>query len=68
MIFRRPSPDAPVDQGDIIDGCPLLAVGNYDAQTPQTVQVKHAIGRVVVLSQTCDLANQKTRHVTVATV
>lgn len=68
MIFRRPPPDAPVDQGDIIDGCPLLAVGNYEAQAPQTVQVKHAIGRVVVLTQTCDLANQKVSQVVVAVV
>ena len=68
MIFRRPPPDAPVDQGDIIDGCPLLAVADYDVQTPQTVNVKHAIGRVVVLTQTCDLANQKATQVVVAVV
>jgi hypothetical protein len=68
MIFQQPPPDAPVDQGDIINGCPLLAVANYEAQTPQTVQVKHAVGRVVVLTQTCDLANQKVSQVVVAVV
>lgn len=68
MIFRRPPPDAPVDQGDIINGCPLLAIANYEAQSPRSVQVKHAVGRVIVLTQTCDLANQKVNHVVVAVV
>lgn len=68
MIFRRPAPDDPVDQGDMIDGCPLLAVSDFDARAPQSVRVKHAVGRVVVLTQTCDLANQKATQVVVAVV
>lgn len=68
MIFRRPPPEAPVDQGDLIDDCPLLAVASFDTQTPPSIDVEHAIGRVVVLTQTCDLANQKAIQAVVAVV
>ena len=30
MIFDAPPPDAPVDQGDIIDGCPLHHLESFD--------------------------------------
>ncbi len=30
MIFDSPRPEAPVDQGDIIDGCPLHHVASFD--------------------------------------
>ena len=52
----------------MIDGCPLLSVGSFDANVPQTVSVKHAIERVIVLTQTCDLVNQKATHIVVALV
>ena len=68
MIFRRPPPEAPVDQGDLIDDCRLLAVASFDTQTPPSIDVEHAIGRVVVLTQTCDLANQKAIQAVVAVV
>jgi hypothetical protein len=34
MIYRQPPSDAPVDQGDLIDGCLLLGVENFDPQSP----------------------------------
>ena len=68
MIFRRPPPDAPVDQGDVIDGCPLVTVSDFDERALQTIHVDEAIERVVVLTQTCDLANQKVSQVVVAVV
>ena len=68
MIFRRPPPDAPVDQGDVIDGCPLVTVSDFDERALQTIRVDEAVGRVVVLTQTCDLANQKVSQVVVAVV
>ena len=68
MIYQRPLPDAPVDQGDVIDGCPLLIVGSFSEQTPSNVSGQHAIGRVVVLTQTCDFANQKVTQAVVAMV
>ena len=68
MIYQRPSADAPVDQGDLIDGCPLLVISNFDAQTSEleNINVEHLLSRVVVLTQTCDFAQQKTTNVVVA--
>lgn len=68
MIYRRPQLDAPVDQGDVIDGCPLVTVSQFDPVSPATPVVEHAIGRVVVLTQACDLVNRKVSQVTVALV
>ena len=68
MIYRLPAANSPIDQGDLIDGCPLINVVNFDERAPSQVQVKHSIERVVALTQTCDLANQKTSHVVVAQV
>ena len=68
MIFRRPLPEDDVDQGDLIDGCPLLWIADFDVRSPETSAVNRALARVVVLTQTCDLANQKTTQVVVALV
>lgn len=68
MIYRRPSPDDPVDQGDVIDVCPLVTVSDFDDSTLETIRVDEAVGRVIVLTQTCDLANQKVSQVVVAVV
>jgi hypothetical protein len=66
MIYARPSPDEGIDQGDIVEGCPLLSVVNFDVDDWDKLETKHAPYRVVVLTQTCDLANQKTTRVTTA--
>jgi hypothetical protein len=61
MIFDSPPPDAPVDQGDIIDGCPLHHLESFDLATllaerePESVVSTYS--RVLVLTQTCDLAH-----------
>ena len=68
MIYQLPSPALPVDQGDIIDGCPILQIARFDERNPDSPQVACSTHRVVVLTQTCDLANQKTQRVTVAVV
>ncbi len=68
MIYRQPPPDAPIDQGDLIGGCPLMNVVSFDEQAPSKVHVKHSIERVVVLTQTCDLANHKVGQIVVAQV
>ncbi len=68
MIFRRPLPGDDVDQGDLIDGCPLAWISEFDAQSPGTSEVDRGFGRVVVLTQTCDFAQQKTTQVVVALV
>ena len=68
MIYRLPPPDAPIDQGDLIDGCPVSGVDDFDEQVLTNFEFEHSIERVVVLSQTCDLANHKVRHAVIATV
>jgi hypothetical protein len=57
-----------LDQGDIIDDCPILQIANWNLRTPESPTVVCSTHRVVVLTQTCDLANQKTQRVTVAIV
>ena len=66
MIYYMPHPAAPVDQGDIIDACPIAFVDRFDSSQPDDVEWEFGASRIIVLTQTCDLANQKTRHVTVA--
>jgi hypothetical protein len=68
MIYRLPAPEEPLDQGDIIQGCPLVVVESYDPSHPDRLPVTGAPTRVIVLTQACDLANQKARSVVVAAV
>ncbi len=68
MIYRLPAPDEPLDQGDIIRGCPLVVVESYDPDQPERLPVTGAPTRVVILTQACDLANQKAKSVVVAAI
>ena len=68
MIYQVSSATLPLDQGDIIDGCPILQIVKFDQRNPESPQVACSTHRVVVLTQTCDLANQKTQRITVAIV
>lgn len=68
MIYHVPAPTLAVDQGYIIDGCPILQIVNFDEQNPGSPQVACSTHRVVVLTQTCDMANQKTQRITAAIV
>ena len=68
MIYHRPSLTDAVDQGDLIDDCPLLSVASFDIRSPDDLTIDRALERVLVLTQTCDLAQQKTSHVVVAMV
>ena len=66
MIFRRPHPEEQLDQGDIIDGCPILGIRNFDKQDWSRIESEHAYHRVIILTQTCDLANEKASEIAVA--
>jgi hypothetical protein len=68
VIYQVSSPTLSLDQGDIIDGCPILQIVKFDQRNPESPQVACSTHRVVVLTQTCDLANQKTQRITVAIV
>lgn len=67
MIYSRPEADALVDQGDIIDDCPILVIGKFDAPTLE-FEVVSRLFRVLVLTQACDLANRKVSMANVALV
>jgi len=68
VIYRLPPSDDPIDQGDIVEGYPLLSLVRFDPDDLSVVGTKHALYRVLVLTQTCDLANRKASRVAVAIV
>ena len=68
MIYFAPTPDESIDQGDLIDECPVVSIIEYHPGQLNTEKVKFEQRRVLVLTQTCDLANKKVDEVIVATV
>lgn len=68
MIYVQPGRDEAVDQADIIDGCPILTLESFDVDGSHPAQVDVVSGRVLVLTQTCDLANSKISTATVTVV
>ncbi len=67
MIYSAVSPDTPVDQGDLIDDCPVVVIKALTAD-PAAPDARFEEQRVIVLTQTCDLANDKTVVATVAEI
>ena len=41
MIYRHPAPEDPLDQGDLIDGCPLLLVTGFNPDDPLDAYAGH---------------------------
>lgn len=68
MIYDAPLAASPVDQGDIVNQCPVLAITSFDPNTGQPQQAEFESRRVIVLTQTCDLAHEKTTAAHVAEV
>ncbi len=68
MIYRLPPPEDLLDQGDILDACPILELTEYDLDGRKPLATNYALHRILVLTQTCDLANAKARLVVVAIV
>lgn len=68
MIYRLPPPDDPLDQGDIIETCPILELTEYDLDGRKPLATTYSLQRILVLTQTCDLANTKARLVVVGIV
>lgn len=60
MIYGLPANTDPIDQGDIIEGCPVTSLVSFDLDNPATTEVRYVFQRIIVLTQTCDLANEKT--------
>lgn len=66
MIFDSPEVTEPVDQGDVIRGCPLGYFTEFDSTDPDDSEIESGQQRIVVLTQTCDLAQRKVTQVVVA--
>jgi hypothetical protein len=68
MIYSLPTPEVAIDQGDLIDGCPVTRVSGFHPDQPHTAKLDLDLHRVVVLTQTCDLANEKAENAVLASV
>jgi hypothetical protein len=68
VIYLGPSTDSPIDQGDIVDQFPLTFLTEYDLDLPGQGEIECVPSRVLVLTQTCDLAHRKLTTATAATV
>jgi hypothetical protein len=68
VIYRRPAFDDLVDQGDVVDDCPIAFVAGFDPARPDAVELGCERRRVMVMTQACDLANRKTSMATVAVI
>lgn len=68
MIYAQPTLSEAIDQGDLIDGCPILTIKSFHPQSGEPEDIEFGARRVVVVTQTCDLANQKATAVNVAEV
>src|SRR2546421_527716 len=68
MIYRLPAVEDAIDQGDVLEGCPVQSLLHFDLDNLATSEVKHTLQRVLVLTQTCDLANKSPAKVVAATV
>ena len=68
MIYDQPAVSAGIAQGDPLENCPILAIKTFDAVSGMAIEIDFGVRRVVVLIQTCDLANEKMTAVNVAEV
>jgi hypothetical protein len=68
MIYDQPAAEDSIDQGDLINDCPVLRIRSLSADLRQMDDVEADRRRVIVLTQTCDLANDKTVDANVAEV
>ena len=67
-MFFKPSSDTPLSQGDVFSNCPLIfwECTNSDGQLVR--KPKELDAQIVVLTQSCDLANKKSTRIQVAVV
>ena len=65
MIYQSMH-DEPLDRGDLFEDCPSVEIASLDLLTPEAAETIVSIARVILLTQTCDLANGKTVSATIA--
>jgi hypothetical protein len=68
MIYDQPASEKSIDQGDLIEDCPVVRIRKLASNLRQLDHVDADVCRVIVLSQTCDLANDKIIDANVAEV
>ncbi len=68
MMYQTLAPDAPLSQGDILDGCPLFGLDLTGDAIDIDAEPARWQARVIVLTQACDLAQTKTTKVLVGWV
>jgi hypothetical protein len=68
MIYSPVAAVQPIDQGDLIDDCLVLRIKAVPPNPSGHPDIDYAFRRVIVLTQTCDLANEKTTVANVAEV
>src|SRR5438477_4232107 len=67
-MYETAAPDDILSQGDLIDDCPLITIRTWPPEPGTEVPSESWTIRVVVLTQACDLAQDKTSRVVVAPV
>ncbi len=68
MIYQRPADEESIDQGDIIDACPVVSLADYDLDDFELSETEIVPARLLILTQTCDLANEKASKALAAVV
>ena len=58
----------PLSQGDILDACPLVFWPDQIREVAEAAKPRSVSARVMILTQACDLANDKTVRAIVAVV
>jgi hypothetical protein len=66
VIYNSPSRDEPIDQGDILAGCPLIRLGTTEPEYSDELPVRHFAETVINVTQTCDLAQRKLTRAVIA--
>src|SRR6266581_505633 len=67
-MYETVAPEVILSQGDLIDDCPLITIRTWPPDPGTEVPSESWSIRVVVLTQACDLAQEKTTRVVVAPV
>lgn len=67
-MYDHPGVDEPLSQGDVIDDCPIVFLEPSISADPLDWKRHESNVRVIVLTQACDLAQEKATRVLVALV
>lgn len=68
-MYQAPAPGGALEQGDILDDCPVFLLDEAGLLAdPSNVQASCLLSRVVVITQSCDLAQAKVDRAVVAPI